>query len=376
MSNSDIEKILVIEDDPFTRDLLEQELRGMGYEMGFLENGADALEVSAKIEPDLILLDIMMDGIDGFEICHMLKKDTRTTHIPIIFMTAKQTQKDLVHGLSLGANDYITKPFSMEVLAARIETQLRNKRLVDKITKQKQELEKLNTTIKEFMGMASHDLRTPTSVIKLISSSLADRAVGPLTKDQQILVEKIHNQTSYMSDLLDKLLNVTHIESGKISLNIQPEDINHLLRENLSSLSFIAKAKSIDISLQTDPSLPRVPLDKARFTEIFDNIVSNAIKFTTEGGKITVKSTLTVAKSDGTWASISIADTGVGMKSENLRRLFQEYGTLDSTPTNGEKATGLGLWIAKKLTELHNGKLAVHSKAGVGSEFIISLPLE
>ena len=369
-------KILVIEDDRFTRDLLREELHELGYHTTFLENGKDAVSTAHDKAPDLILLDVMMPGLDGYAVCEALRQDTRTTHIPIIFITAKDTNQDMIRGLTLGANDYILKPFNIEILAARIETQLRTKRLMDQVQKQNEELEKLNTTTREFLGMASHDLRTPVSVIQLVASTLLDELAGPLNEAQKSLLLKLHSQSSYMNKLLGDLLNMAHIESGKIAMHIRPEDINQLLKENLSSLALLAKNKSIDFSLHTDPSLPLVPVDNARFTEIIDNIVSNAIKFTPEHGRISVK---TAKVPDPTnhqhWACISIADTGVGMGAIDLDRLFREFSPVGSKPTKGETSTGLGLFIAKKLTELHHGKLEVSSSKGVGTEFVIKLPL-
>ncbi len=368
--------ILVVEDDRLTRDLLREELHELGYHTTFLESGKDAVSTVCDKTPDLILLDIMMPELDGYAVCEALRQDPRTMHIPIIFITAKDTHRDMIHGLTLGANDYILKPFNIEVLAARIETQMRTKRLMDQVQKQNTELEKLNTTTREFLGMASHDLRTPVSVIQLIATTLLDEAAGPLSEAQKSLLSKLHQQNSYMSKLLGDLLNVAHIESGKIAMNIRLENINALLKENLSTLALLAKKKSIDFALDIDPSLPQVPIDKARFTEIIDNIVSNAIKFTPEHGRISVrtsKATGSEGHPDG--ACISIADTGVGMDAIDLDRLFREFSPVGSKPTKGESSTGLGLFIAKKLTELHQGKLEVSSSKGVGTKFVIKLPL-
>ncbi len=375
MHQSKTERILIIEDDRFTCDLLREELQELGYEVAFLENGKEALSVSHQFKPDCILLDIMMPEVDGYTTCQTLRKDSRTAQIPIIFITAKDTPRDLSHGLSLGANDYIVKPFNMEVLSARIETQLRAKRLLDQVHKQNKELERLNTSINEFLGMASHDLRTPASVIELIASTLLDETAGPLTEIQKSLLTKLYQQTRYMNQLLNDLLSLAHIASGKIVLHLQQENINLLLKENLSALTFLAKNKSIAITLTVDATLPDVPLDKARFTQIVDNIISNAIKFTPPGGKISVKTSKSIATHEKKWACISISDTGVGMDPQDLQKLFHEYTTGSAKPTRGEKSTGLGLSIAKKITELHQGVLEVTSKVGAGTEFLIKFPL-
>ena len=369
------EKILVVEDDPFTRDLLSEELQELGYQTLFLPSGKDAVMTAAKMQAGLVLLDIMMPGLDGFAVCKALRGDERTRRIPVIFITAKGTPQDLTRGLAVGANDYIVKPFNVEVLAARIETQLRTKRLMDRVDKQNEELEILNARIKEFLSMASHDLRTPASVIKLAANTMLEKVAGPLTEMQQSLLEKLCYQTDFMTHLLNDLLNLAHIESGKIVLRKTPEDLNALLKINLSSLSLLAQDKTIALALEPDPALPSVPVDKSRFMEIVDNIVSNAIKFTAAGGKITVKTAQCNGSRDGKWVEISITDTGMGMSPEDLELLFQAFRSAGTKAMRGEKSTGLGLTIAKKLTEMHQGKLEVSSEVGVGTTFVIKLPI-
>ncbi len=370
-----IGKILVVEDDTFTRDLLQQELQDLGYETSFLRDGKDALKAVQSLVPDLVLLDVMMPGVDGYSVCRTLRKDPQSANIPIIFITAKSAKGDIVKGLHLGANDYVTKPIDMQILAARVEAQLRVKRLMDRIDAQNKELEILNTKIKEFLGMASHDLRTPTSVIKLVSSTLLDDAAGPLNESQKSLLQKVYAQTQYMSTLLDDLLNYAHIESGKIVMHSRPEDLNALLKGNLSALTFLAEKKEIHLSLEPAPGLPPIMLDRDRFTEIIDNLVSNAIKFTPKGGDIRVK-TASESNGSGRWACIMVSDTGRGIPASQLQQIFERFGKAEGKrPGSEERSTGLGLSIAKRLTELHGGKLDVQSKEGKGSCFTVRLPV-
>ena len=375
MNKAREDNILVIEDDPFTRELLQEELHDLGYHATFLGNGVEALKTVRETKPDIILLDVMIPGMDGYSVCRALRKDPSTLHIPIIFITARGSTEDVIRGLELGANDYVTKPIDIQILNARLETQLRTKRLFDKVNKQNIELEALNTTIKEFLGMASHDLRTPASVINLIALTLLEDTTGPLSETQKVLLKKIYDQTSYMNTLLDSLLNIAHIESGKIALHLQPENLNNILEENLSALKFLARNKGIELALDTDPSMPPVLIDQIRFTEIIDNIVSNAIKFTRKGGKIRVRVFSTKPTDNGPWACVSIADSGIGIKASDLGKLFEKFSTFGPASSTGEKSTGLGLSIAKKLTELHHGKLEVTSKVEEGTEFVIKLPL-
>ncbi len=370
-----MEKILVIEDSKFVREILHQELVDLGYQVLLMASGKDAVSTAAEFQADLVLLDIMMPEPDGYSVCMALRSDDRTRLIPVVFITAKGTTQDLTHGLRVGANDYLVKPFNMDVLAARIQTQLRAKHLMDQVDKQNTELELLNARIKEFLSMASHDLRTPASVIKLASNTLIEGLAGPLTEMQKKLLEKVSHQTDYMNRLLNDLLNLAHIESGQIIVKKKSEDLNALLQSNLSSLSLLAQKKSIQVALEANHALPPVPLDKARFMEILDNILSNAIKFTPEGGKITVRTAPSAPTKDGTWVEIGVADTGAGIATEDLEKLFQAFSSAGTKPTGGEKSTGLGLSIAKKLTELHQGKLEVKSTVGVGTEFVIKLPL-
>ncbi len=368
-------EILVVEDDAFTRDLLSQELHDLGHKAVFISNGNEVVKTAKACKPDLILLDIMIPGMDGFSVCRALRKEPETSPIPVIFITAKGGTENVVRGLELGGNDYVTKPIDMPILAARVANQLRSKKLYDQVCAQMSELEILNTRVKEFLGMASHDLRTPTSVIKLIAHTLLDNSAGPLNETQNAFLTKIYNQTTYMNTLLDDLLNMTHIESGKISLRLQQENLNSVLKENLSALKFLADNKGVQLTLDTDASLPGILIDQARFTEIIDNLVSNAIKFTQPGGRIHVRTFASKLSNDADCACISIADSGVGIPPAGLQRIFEKFGTQGQVPGRSEKSTGLGLFIAKKLTELHDGRLEVTSTVGKGTEFVIKLPL-
>jgi signal transduction histidine kinase len=238
-----------------------------------------------------------------------------------------------------------------------------------KLEKTNKELAELSLLKNKFLGIAAHDMRNPLSAISGLIEVLLTTAFGPLTDEQKEYLTIINTTSNEMLFLVNDLLDVSVIESGKLELDIQPCSLTKLLLDRIRLSSIIAEKKGILISYETE-DLPDLPLDSKRIAQVIDNLIGNAIKFSPSGSKIKVKS----FRHDK-MVSVSISDTGAGIPDEELSKLFNEFQPLSVKPTNNEKSTGLGLSIVKKIIDAHKGIMEVQSKVGVGSIFIFSLLL-
>ncbi|QPJ64381.1 MAG: hybrid sensor histidine kinase/response regulator [Candidatus Nitrohelix vancouverensis] len=354
-------KILLADDTPANIQILHRVFADQGLEIFIATSGDVALENIRRSQPDLVLLDIMMPGLSGFEVCKALKEDEATRDIPVIFISAKNETEDIVEGFDLGAVDYVVKPFRLEEVIARVTTQLRLRR-VD------QENQKLVEAKNVFLGMAAHDLRNPLVCIRGFSELLKDEDLD--VESQIEYKELIHSVSNEMLTILNDLLDISQIESGKLKLTLKPNDLGKLVERRVHLNKNIAKKKEIQILSELE-SLPSVQFDFERMGQVLDNFISNAIKFSPQGTVIRVR-----LKQSENKARIEVVDEGPGISEDEISQLFGEFQKLSSRPTAGESSTGLGLAIVKKIVNAHGGEVGVTSEVGRGSSFYFCLPLD
>ncbi len=361
-------KILVVDDTPANIDILFQTLEPEGCTLSVATNGEDALKLVPEIQPDLILLDIMMPGIDGFETCRRLKANSSTSNIPVVFLTAKNQTEDIVKGFALGGIDYITKPFRHQEVCARIHKHLELHELKNQLAEKNQSLLELIDMKNKLLGMASHDLRNPLTSIQGYSGFLLSKG-GDLNEETRTDFIKIINTASgNMLMLVNDLLNLSVIENGQLTLNLMTGSLCDLIKERIRLYTHLAGEKGIELKVNTQ-DIPDMRFDGPRIGQVLDNFLTNAIKFSPAGSVIEISSDTRNGR-----ARVSVKDQGPGIKSEELEKLFQPFEKLSSKPTGGETGTGLGLAIAKKMIELHHGDLKVESSPGQGATFIFELP--
>jgi len=239
----------------------------------------------------------------------------------------------------------------------------------EQILENNKQLKELNELKNKFLGIASHDLRNPLYLIRSFSEILKDESAGPVNPKQKELSEKIFNASNFMRSLLENLLDISKIESGKIELNKKVQDFNLLVSQQveLSQLQADKKEMSLDLKLG---DLPPISFDQDAITQVISNFIGNAIKFSPLRTKIVI-----ATESQGGNIKFSVCDEGPGISEEDQKLLFQEFQTLSAKPTGGEKSTGLGLAITQKIIHLHGGKVGVESQLGEGSTFFFTLPL-
>jgi len=349
-------RILIVDDQPDNVELLEQILEDEEYDTLTAYEAQEALDIVKEETPDLILLDIMMPDVDGFEVCSILKSDENTRKIPIIFVTAKTETVDKVKGLELGAVDYITKPFEEAEVLARVRTQIK--------------LKTVNDEKNQFLGMAAHDLRTPLNLILMNSQLMHSGVLGELNEKQIKFFSIIESSSEFMVRLIDDLLDISKIESGKLELNLQSTDLISLVKHNVELNSVLAEEKQIELLFSYDEHLPKIMIDAHKIEQVLNNLISNAIKFSYPQSTIEIH----VTRSENN-AVISVRDKGQGIPADELDKLFKPFEKSSVKGTEGEKSTGLGLIIVRKIVEGHQGEIWVESEVGKGATFYVSLPI-
>ncbi|CAN2043648.1 hypothetical protein GMMP1_1160034 [Candidatus Magnetomoraceae bacterium gMMP-1] len=374
--------IVLIVDDTLTNiQVLAPMLLEEGYELIFSNDGYEALDQVDACHPDLILLDIIMPNLDGYETCKRLKASEKTSNIPIIFLTAKREPEDIVKGFELGAADYVTKPFNTTEILARVRTHLELKdrqdnleELVKERTKElesaKAKIEEANRLKSEFLANISHEIRTPLNSILGFSTILENMTTDTLHK--QYLMN-IRNSGRSLLLLLNDILDISKIEAGLLKPMdeaFSPRQLLHEL-EQFYSPNFINKGLKMIVDISSD--VPKyLILDKIRLKQILLNLIGNAIKFTDKGYvKLTAHSEKESA--DKLNLIISVEDTGIGITKKQVSQIFDAFKQINSEKDSKFKGLGLGLTIAKRLIEMMNGEISISSKEGKGSRFTIIL---
>jgi two-component system sensor histidine kinase/response regulator len=364
-------KILVVDDDRMNIRILGGILKAEGYVLGEAGSGEKALEVYEELRPDLVLLDVMMPGIDGFETCRRLKKTHGEKSAPVIFITAKNESDDVVEGLEAGGVDYLPKPFKAKEVMARIRSHLQNQILSEQQKALVDQLSRANAAKNRFLGMAAHDLRNPLASIRGLSEFLREGAVGPLTADQQDLITTIHDASQSMLQLVNELLDVATIESGELKLHAERHNLSDLVAKSVLLTNIEAAKKKTHVQYDAAATAVMVTIDPAKMRQVVDNLLSNAVKYSPPGSTVRA---LVRAEPLRSACILSVRDEGPGIPEGERDRLFKDFGRLSVKPTGGEKSTGLGLAICRKIVEAHHGTIVAENLPGRGCEFRVSLP--
>ena len=363
-------KILIVDDVVSNVLLLKILLTNEKYQVCTANCGNMAIEQAKAEKPDLILLDVMMPDITGFDAAQILKKDPETAHIPIIFLTALNNPSDLVHGFQVGANDFLTKPFNKEELVVRVFHQIKLVAATRIIERQNAELRATIGNRDKMYSVIAHDLRSPMASIRMVLNLVAASASPELIGQEMYdLLDKANKESEDVHDLLDNLLKWTKSQTGRLTVVRQDLDLNDIIPGVVDIFEMIAQNKHIKLNYQTSASSVIVTADNDMLKTVVRNFMSNAIKFTPENGSIDI-----ILSTEDDYAKVSVRDHGVGIAPERLSSIFNKGET--TYGTGGEEGSGLGLQLCQDFATKNGGSCTVESVLGEGSTFSVLVPLK
>jgi len=419
-SPEDTVEILLVEDSPTQQEKLKYLLTQHHYRVTTANNGTQALALLSAHKPALVISDVVMPEMDGYAFCKRFKSDKSNQSIPVIILSSLSDSEDVLEGLACGADYFITKPYDDDYLISGIRQILANKDLretkhmsvgvevtfagkkrlitadpqqiislllstyeaaVIRNTELLQTQEALNTLTAElkntaqikteFLSNMSHELRTPLNSINGFSEMLYDEIFGLLNEKQKQYVNNISTSGKHLLLLINQMLDMAKVEAGKMKLELSSLPMKSLLKDiSLLMADMISKSK-LQMVLEITEDLPNIEADELRVKEILYNLLSNAVKFTPEGGKIGMR-----AKKSDSVIEIVVWDTGVGIASENMGKIFEGFFRVDTPYSRVTEGTGLGLPLSKKLVELHGGTFSVESEGlKKGTRVRFTLPI-
>ena len=342
--------------------------------------------------PDLILLDVIMTGMDGYEVFRRLKADPITTNIPVIFLTGLGSVTEETKGLTMGACDYVTKPINPVVVRTRVTHQVQLKRAHDELTRIAEEehaaqlakeaeraAEVVRTSQEalqlkdEFLSNVSHELRSPLTSIYSFSSIIADGLAGATNQEQDEYLGIIQRNVRQLQSMIEDLLAVTAGRTGKLNIQQRELSLSEAILDAIHTVEANATAKGIKLSWFAAPNLPRAFADPVRVLQVLTILCDNAIKFTPSGGLVKVEAKV-FEKTPGLLL-VEVSDTGCGIKPEAAERIFEYLYQVTESSQAGRKGLGLGLHIAKELVTRQGGSIWVTSTPGTGSVFSFTVPI-
>lgn len=354
--------ILIVDDMPANIQVLAETLRG-DYRIKVATSGRAALDIVAKDggKPDLILLDVTMSGMDGYEVCRRLKDDAATREIPVIFVTSRSNALDEERGLRLGAMDYIAKPFHPAIVRARVRNHIRLKHTAD-------ELRLADQRKDEFLAMLAHELRNP-----LVPIRNAAHILGRLLQQEPAIKwaqETIETQVAHLARLVEDLLDVSRIARGKTPIKKELVEFATLVRQVLEAARPLAESKRHDLTVRLPDEAVYLDVDPVRLSQVLHNLLDNAVKYTPDGGKIEFD-----ARLSGPELEITVRDNGAGIAPELLPHVFEMFQQGERTLDRAQGGLGIGLTLVQRLVVLHGGRVEARSDGpNHGSTFTVWLP--
>jgi len=360
MTVIDKTSILIVDDEPDNFDVIETLLSDQDYQLHYAANGQEALDSLETYNPGLILLDVMMPGIDGIEVCRQIKALPTWKVVPIIMITALSEKSDLAQCLNAGADDFISKPVNGMELRARVSSMLRIKQQYD-------ELQSLLKLREDMVKMVVHDLRNPLGGVLFGLDMLRRREYSP--EKRQDKLNKIYNSAQSLQVLIDDLLKIALLESGKVRLNLQEMDLAVLVNSAVSNFEAIATQKNqVLMSLCSEKPRQRTAIDEPMIHRVLDNLLSNAIKFSPRDSQIVVNLNAPLSGP----ITLEILDSGSGVPDDLKEKIFDKYEVGTMLPQISQ--IGLGLAFCKLVVEAHGGTIEVRDNQPQGSIFQITLP--
>lgn len=375
MSTAAAPLLLVVDDEPANVEVLRDLLEALDYRTLGAESGTAALAAVRERRPDLVLLDVMMPGMNGFEVCRALKADPETAGIPVVFVTALSAADDRVRGIDAGGDDFLTKPFSRPVLVARIRALLRLKAAQDELAESYRRLRQVEALKDDLARMVVHDLKGPLTGIMAGLEMVVDGDAGPLTGPQRRLLDDARDQGTDLLRLVDNLLDVARLDDPGVLPQVRQVDSARLLREVAAGWQVRAERDRARITVDA-PAGVAMRADEGMVRRVVANLVGNALRHGGPGVQVRISA---VRSRDPEGVQVTVADSGPGIAETDQELIFRKYGQAaeaDSAAPSSVAGSGLGLTFCKLAVEAHGGRIWVQSRPGAGARFHFVLPEE
>lgn len=369
--------VLVVDDDQRNVRLIESILKGSGYKVLKAYNGEEALRVVEIEHPDLLVLDVMMPRVSGFELCQQLKGRYETRLLPVIMVTALNALEDKVQALEYGADDFLTKPINKLELLAKVRSVLRVKALQDEVERRKSEIEAANLELVRMQGfkesmmqMVVHDLKNPLASIMGNIQLIQMQSLETMTPTRLAeLLQRTQESSRQLMRMILNILQIGKLEEQKMPLRLEPVILHELVQENANEMTGLSARDGIRLENRVQPDLPAPFADRELVSRVIANLLSNAFKHTPSGGRVVVD-----ARREGDHVTLTISDTGEGIPEELQPRIFEKFVAGDSDSNKRLlHDSGLGLTFCRLAIECHGGRIWLKSKAREGTTVFVSL---
>lgn len=358
--------ILIVDDEEENRILLEALLVSQGYRVVATADGAEALATVKADPPDLILLDVMMPGRDGFDVCRELKGDPATWFVPVVLVTALSEREDRIRGIEAGADDFLSKPIHRWELLTRTKSLLRIKSLRDDLQKSYEQLKKLEELRDRLIHLLIHDLKGPLTSLLLGADLLISHEGQPAVEEKHWeLLRRMRQQVEYLTDMVQSLLDIARMEEGKLPLRPEALGVGELVGSAVRVLEFAYASKGVSLHVEIPSGLPPISGDRDLLTRVLINLLKNALEHTPADGQVTVG----VQRENAESLTIGVQDTGMGIPQSFHEKIFEKFGQVQLREARERRGTGLGLTFCKLAVEAHGGRIWVESDEGKGSRF-------
>ncbi len=370
-TNDDHPLVLLVDDDDIERLIGRDYFEGIGFRVQELASADDFVPHVSAIRPDLIILDVMMPGTDGFEACRQLRQDPHLAHIPVLMATALDDEASLERAFEVGATDFVVKPISWPLLGHRAKFVLRINHVERELREATQLAEAANRAKSVFLTNMSHELRTPLNAIIGFAEVMTGEILGPIADSRYLqYASDIYNSGTHLLQLINDMLDLSKIDAGMMELHEGVVSIDRIIRTSITLVEERALRHGINLKVLTPLSTPSVIGDEVRLKQILINLLSNAVKFTPDEGNID----LIVERNIAGGLDFSVRDTGIGMAEEDLPKIEEPFVQLDDPMNKRQDGTGLGVPLAIAMARLHGGTITYESHLGIGTTVKLSIP--